>query len=113
MNRLELCHVDTCLPDYWGGHHLPHMQVPIPPGGITIKELKESLKSELNQDAIAGSELDVIESEEFHKKAMAAINRIQPAVKGQRKVFTDIEGPTDGWDCGDTVCAFFVFVELD
>lgn len=23
--KLECSHVDTCLPDYWSGHHLPHV----------------------------------------------------------------------------------------
>lgn len=29
MKKLECCHADTCLPDYWSGHHLPHVQIAV------------------------------------------------------------------------------------
>jgi uncharacterized protein with PIN domain len=25
--KFELCYADTCLSDYWSGHHLAHIQV--------------------------------------------------------------------------------------
>ena len=109
MNKLELSHVDTCLPDYWPGHSLPHLSIPVF-NGMTLKQIKESLHSELNQDAIAGGDREVTESEEWHRKAKAAINRIKPVIKGQRRFFTDLEEEEEE---DFPVYAYFVFVEED
>ena len=108
---LECLHADTCLPDYWSGHHLAHVQIPVYPG-MTLKEIKESLHSELNQGAIAGSDERTRddsgkEGDIWFRKAHAAINRIKPATKGQRTFFRDLEEQSD--DDMDIVYAFFVF----
>ena len=38
---------DVCLPDYFGGHHLPVLQYPVD-GATTRKQLCDGLLSELN-----------------------------------------------------------------
>lgn len=110
--KLEACHADTCLADYWSGHHLPHVQIPVY-NGMTLKAIKDSIKSELNEGAVMGSDYELIQSEQFYKAARAAVNRMRPNVKGQRTFFKDLE-PVDNEsdDCGDSVYAFFVFREL-
>jgi hypothetical protein len=122
--KLELCHTDTCLPDYWSGHHLPHVQIPVY-RNMSLKDIKQALKQELLQgcvmgstetarllsDAYVGAENEK-QADKVTKAAYAAINRMKPAKKGQRKFFTDL----DPWDyedqIGDSVYAFFVFVEI-
>ena len=42
---------DVCLPDYFGGHHKPVLQVPVD-GNTTRKEIYSSLLSELAQGVI-------------------------------------------------------------
>lgn len=113
MNKLDCIHVDTCLPDYWDGHHLAHIQIPVH-NGMTLKEIKERLHSELNQGAVMGSEpLTMDDSgadgDKWYKRAHAAVNRIKPTTKGQRRFFTDLEEQDD--DCLDSVYAFFVFTD--
>ena len=104
MQNLECIHVDTCLSDYWRGHHLPHICIPVY-RGMTLKAIKAELHRELWDGAIAGASYNP-DDELWHKKACAAVNRIKPAKKGQRQFFTDIEESDDN-DC--SVYAFFVF----
>ena len=112
MKKLECIHADTCLPDYFGGHHLPFL-VLYPRKGMSLKDIKAELKSEANQGAFGGSlDYEVQKSDIFHKRVNAAINRIKPAVKGQRSFFDDLEDPPEG-DCCDSVCAYFIFREFE
>ena len=119
--KLECSHVDTCLPDYWSGHRLPHVQIPVYPG-MTLKEIKQAIRDELRQGAVMGNtenarllSADLVRPDEENRAdlvtraAYAAVNRIKPARKGQRRFFTDVE-PGDEWS--DTVYAYFVFVEI-
>ena len=119
--KLEIVHVDTCLPDYWRGHHKAHMSIPVY-RGMTLKEIKRDLLSELVQGAIMGSDsiaealsscstCTPEEQERIYRKAKAAINRIKPAKKGKRKFFLDLE-EVDEDDGLDSVYAYFVFVEI-
>lgn len=119
--KLTCEHVDTCLPDYWSGHHLPHVQIPVHKG-MTLKAIKRDILSELAQGAVMGNndtafllsadyvgperEADAIKAT---KAAYAAVNRIKPETKGQRRFFTDLEEGSDD-DCA-TVYAYFVFTE--
>ena len=105
---LECAHGDTCLPDYWGGHHLPHIAVPVW-HGMTMVSLKRSLLSELNGGAIAGSVRPDDFPDSWYRRARAAVRRLKPGRKGARRLFLDLE-PDDG--DGESVMAFFVFVEL-
>lgn len=117
--KLECLHADTCLPDYWGGHHLAHVQIPVY-RGMTLKALKESIRDELRMGAVCGSDeiasllsddfvTDEKKADKVTRAAYAAVNRIKPEKKGQRTFFTDIE---EADDCSESVYAFFVFMEI-
>jgi len=121
--KLECVHADTCLPDYWSGHHLPHVQIAVYPG-MTLAEIKRDIRSELSQGAVMGSSenarllsADMVapgeekQADRLTRAAYAAVNRISPAKKGQRRFFTDIEETAE--DGAESVYAFFVFVELE
>lgn len=118
--KLEICHADTCLPDYWSGHHRAHVQIPVIPG-MSGKDIRESIRSEISQGAVMGSDdiafllsADYVgadrdaDADKVTKAVYAAINRMRPARKGQRRFFTDIEACEDS----ETVYAFFVIVEV-
>ena len=52
MNKqITVSFYDYCLPDYFGGHHLPVLQWPVD-GNTTRKELYSGLLSELAQGVI-------------------------------------------------------------
>ena len=115
--KLECLHADTCLPDYWGGHHLAHVQIPVY-RGMTLKAIKESIRDELRMGAIMGNDeiagllsdgfvTDKKRADQVTRAAYAAVNRIKPNKKGQRRFFTDLEEQDD--DCCDYVYAYFVF----
>lgn len=120
--KLECLHADTCLPDYWGGHHLAHIQIPVY-RGMTLTAIKESIRDELRMGAVCGSDeiarllsddfvTDEKRADQVTRAAYAAVNRIKPARKGQRRFFTDLEEQDeDCCDCRDLVFAFFVFEE--
>ena len=123
MIKFECCHADTCLPDYWSGHHLPHVQIPVY-RGMTLKDVKSALRSELSQGAVMGStdnarllSADMVrpdeekQADQVTRAAYAAVNRMRLADKRKRKLFMGLEESTDD-DCCDSVYAFFVFVAL-
>lgn len=123
MIKFECCHADTCLPDYWSGHHLPHVQIPVY-RGMTLKDVKSALRSELSQGAVMGStdnarllsadmvrEDEVKQADQVTHAAYAAVNRMRLADKRKRKLFMELEESEEN-DCCDSVCAFFVFVEI-
>lgn len=108
--KYHLQHADTCLSDYWGGHHLPHVSVPVD-GATTVKKVLEGIRSELNQGAVAGSlGWEVIESEEFHAACMKAVQALAELNANilNKAAFPDLEIRDD--DCSESVLAFFVFV---
>lgn len=124
MIELECAHADTCLPDYWSGHHLPHVQIPVY-RGMTLKDVKSAIKDELRQGAVSGNtdnarllSADLVRPDEekqadrVTRAAYAAVNRMRLADKRKWKLFMDLEESTDD-DCGDSVYAFFVFVERE
>ena len=89
--KLECQLYDICLPDYFPGHHLPYVQISVW-RGMSLKEIKEQIRSEIHQGAIGGSGEDayllasdwlpdekVKEADKLIKAAHAAINRIKPA----------------------------------
>lgn len=122
--KITCSHVDTCLPDYWGGHHLPHVQVAVW-RGISPKQLRELIFDELRQGAVMGGtdnarllSADLVRPDEekqadrVTRAAYAAVNRdVRPIKKGTRRLFLDIEPePVD--DGFDSVYAYFVFREV-
>lgn len=113
MKKLQCAHADTCLPDYWGGHHLPHVQVAVHKG-MHISELKRQLHDEIAQGAIGGNDPIVRddsgpEGDKWFAKAHAAINRIKPAQKGKRRLFEDLEEHDPEHGNESQVYAYFVF----
>lgn len=112
----EWVHADTCLPDYWGGHHLPHVAIPVY-RGMSMKEIKQAIRDELWMGYVSGNcdaagvlqggyvaPGDEKAADALTRAAHAAVNKIHPAVKGQRKFFMDLEPEDDG----PTVYAYFV-----
>ena len=123
MIKFECCHADTCLSGYWSGHHLPHVQIPVY-RGMTLAQVKSALHSEINEYVSGAGELacafdydlstDKEYTDQLHKAAHAAVNRMRLADKRKRKLFMDLEESTDDDDdCGESVYAFFVFVVLE
>ena len=123
--KLECCHADTCLPDYWSGHHKAHLQIPVYKG-MSLKDIKLSLMDELRQGAVMGNDKyaellswDMVKPEDekladqVTKAAYAAIKRIMPSKKGQRRFFTDLDEIDEDDDCSEMVYAYFVFIEID
>ncbi len=122
--KLECAHADTCLPDYWGGHHLPYVQIPVH-RNMKLKDIKQAIVNELqwgytqgnNKDAellradFIHAPEDFKRAEQLTKAAYAAVNRMKPKAKGQRTFFKDLEEETE--DCDSTVYAYFVLVEID
>lgn len=113
MKRLTCAHADTCLSSYWGGHHLPHIQVAVHKG-MHLSQLRRELHNELDQGAVAGNDPltrddSGPEGDLWFKRAHAAVNRIRPAIDGKRRLFEDLE-EVDPEDEGcEQVYAFFVF----
>lgn len=112
--KLECAHVSTCLPDYFGGHHLAWVCIPIYKA-LSLVEIKSAIRSELNQGAIGGSDERTRDDsgeigDAWFYRAHAAVNRIKPTKKGQRRFFADVETP-NGDESEDCVYAYFVFCE--
>lgn len=120
---LNCSHADTCLPDFWSGHHRAHLQVPVY-RGMSARAVRDALKSEIRQGAVMGSDklarllsADMVAPEDekladaVTRAAYAAIERdVKAAKKGARKLFTDLEPESED---GDSVYAFFVFMPGD
>ena len=120
--KFECCHADTCLDGYWSGHHLPYVQIPVR-NGMSMKQIKQAIGRELREGAVMGSDdqarllsADMVRphedklADQLTRATYAAVNRMKPAKKGQRKFFTDLE--TDDSEDRETVWAFFVFREI-
>lgn len=116
MSKLICAHVDICLPDYWSGHHLAHISVPVY-NGMKLGELKSVLHSELNEGAVAGNNPLTMDGsgedgDKWYKKAHAAVNRITLVNPKKRKLFTELDVQTEDDYC-DSVYAYFVFIESE
>jgi hypothetical protein len=109
--KIELQHYDTCLSDYFGGHHNPVIQIPIY-APMWLKEIKEALLNELSMtyDHYEHS----VETEDFdqwYKAAQTSIKRLTNASGFRGKHFKDIELPID--DMAEPCYAYFIFNEVD
>lgn len=123
--KMNCSHSDTCLPDYWSGHHLPHVQI-VARNGMSFKSVRDAIRDELRQGAVMGSDdaarllsADMVPPSEekradmVTRAAYAAINRdIRPAKKGARNAFPDLEELPSDCD-GEECFAFFVFTIQD
>ena len=96
---------DVCLPDYFGGHHLPVLQYPVD-GATTRKQLCDGLLSELSMGVIDyeieenGLDYDVIRQSVFDCLFF------KPECKDNDILFPDLEAWSD--DGAESCYAFFV-----
>ena len=124
MIKFECCHADTCLSDYWSGHHLPHVQIPVY-RGMSLKGVKSAIRSELSQGAVMGSSdnarllsADIVREDEAKqadrvtRAAYAAVNRMRLSDPTNDHCFMDVEEIDEDDDYCESVYAFFVFVEI-
>lgn len=112
--HLECGHADTCLPSYWGGHHLAHIQVPVW-NGMSLDVLKASLRRELNEGAIAGADYPGTHNDQWYAAAVAAVNAmtVHPGANPEH-LFKGLEvGEDEPDDDGESVYAFFVFTPIE
>ena len=118
--KMKCAHADTCLPDYWSGHHLAHVQIPVTRRKISLAEIRRAIRSELAQGAVMGScdaarllsddyVSDKKRADAITRAAYAAVNRdVVGTRKGQR--FADT-GVTEFGEFDESVYMYFVFME--
>lgn len=105
--KLEICHVDTCLPDFWSGHHLPHIQIPVH-RGMDVKTMKQYLIDELHNGPVMGvNELE----EEWFRQARIAVGNCTEKTDDYQP-FSDLVDESDDEDAA-SVYAYFVFREVE
>ena len=102
---------DVCLPDYWGGHHLPHVAVPVS-RDTTFADLRTAIIDDLRAGAVAGADAtpeDTYENDEWYYAAIRAVMcDVQPREPGAGYPFRDLDGSED--ENSESVYAYFVFV---
>lgn len=89
---------------------MPHVQIAVYKG-MTLKDIKEGLLTELHSDAVGGATFDPSDSE-WYKAAIGAVNELTPKNPSQETFFNDLE-ESDDESCGDSVYAFFIFVQIE
>ena len=94
-----LAHAATCLPDYWGGHHLPHISVPVY-RSMTAGALRGALRAEVIMGAITGAETPAEDDDSAYAAMLDAVQELEVL---REHPFADLEEEED-------VCAFFVFL---
>lgn len=120
LPKLECSHADTCLPSFWSGTRLPHLQVMVSKG-MTLGAVKAALRSELNEGALMGSNVgDDAWSEgpdgtAWYLAAAEAVDAITASDGGggDTELFLDLEEQDEEDDCCESVYAFFVFTEVE
>lgn len=118
--KLTASHADTCLPSFWGGHHLPHIQVTVHKG-MTLAALKSALNNELNEGALMGSNVgdDAWSSgpdgDAWYEAARQAISEIaaKAGTGDETPLFNELDEVDEDDDGCESVYAFFVFVEAE
>lgn len=70
--KLRVGLADLCIADFWGGHHLPHVQIPVHKH-TTAAEVREMLTHEVAMDAVARLPEGRGESPEWYAAANKAI----------------------------------------
>jgi len=105
--KITVSFYDCCLPDYFGGHHRPVLQVPVD-GNITRKELYSSLLSELNMGII---DYQIDENQLDYDAIRQAIKEciyFKPECQDNDVVFPDLDIWNESDDEWYPVYAFFV-----
>lgn len=74
--KLKVGLADLCVADYWGGHHLPHVQIPVHKH-TTADEVRAMLTHEVAMDAVARLPEDWDESPEWYAAARKAIAELE------------------------------------
>lgn len=114
--KLICAHADTCLPDYWGGHHLPHVAVPVS-RDTTFADLRSMIIDELRAGAVAGADAtpeDTYENDEWYYAAIRAVMcDVQPPDRGVEYPFHDLDVSDDEDEGSESVYAYFVFIRED
>ncbi len=113
MNKLIISHYDTCLPDYFSGHHLPYIQIPA--YKMTLETLKQDLKQEAGEYIANLNDDDI--SDELYSAILSAIDDIA-LLDGVTTVFDDIDSDDVDEFAGefihcDTVYAYFLIEGID
>ena len=112
--KVQIAHADTCLPDYWAGHHRPHVSIPVH-RSTRFCDVRQDLRTEIAQGAVMGSDEDAhylsadvgndpAYADELTRAVYAAIKCVKGAQRGKRYAFRDL--PTDAED----VQAYFVIM---
>lgn len=106
---LNCVFVDACLPDYWGGHHEPHISVPVYKG-MPLIDLKEELTRELCHGCVCGSgDQSIYESEAWHNAALQSIQEVSLINPLAKTCFNDLDASTLAPDNDVCVQAYFIF----
>lgn len=112
--KLICAHADTCLPDYWGGHHLPHVAVPVS-RDTTFADLRAMIIDELRAGAVAGADAtpeETYENDEWYDAACEAVERdVRPCHPSVPYPFHDLDSSED--ENSESVYAYFVFIRED
>ena len=99
--KLECLYADTCLPDYWGGHHLPHVCVPVS-STTSADQLRKDFLNELLMDAVAGADYQP-DNEDWYQAACEAVRELE--ITSEYPFSQILED--DNEDC----YAYFVFLQ--
>ena len=106
--------VDVCLPDYWGGHQLPYVAVPVN-RHTTFADLRAAIINELRAGAVAGADATpeaTYENDEWYDAACEAVYRdVQPRDPSVQYPFPDLDASDD--EDSESVYAYFVFIRED
>lgn len=103
--KLVAVHAETCLCDYWGGHHLPYIQVPVV-FHTNMDQLKDMLHDELNCFVMNGPEDNSPVADEWYEAAHKAVDEI---VCSKWMPFEHLPIVDDMGDYPE-IYAYFVFV---
>lgn len=105
--KITVSFYDACLPDYFGGHHKPVLQVPVD-GNTTRKQLYDVLLSELAQGVI---DYQIDENNLDYDAIREAIKDciyFKPECQDDDILFPDLDKWEESDDDYEPVYAFFV-----
>lgn len=108
--KLSCILADICNCDFWGGHHLPHVAVPVS-RDTSISDLREAILGELRVGAVAGADATpetTYENDAWFNAACEAVERdVQPRDPNVQHPFRDLDASDE--DDMQSVYAYFVF----